>query len=51
MPRALQEVLRALEAPSGPEIELVLIQAVRQGISMDDAQAVLKELRDAGLCT
>jgi hypothetical protein len=51
VPRALQEVLRALESPSGREIELVLVQAVHQGISMDDAQAVLKELRDAGLCT
>ncbi len=48
---ALHEVLRALETPTQPEIDLVLIQAVHQGISMEGAQSVLKQLRDAGLCT
>jgi hypothetical protein len=47
----LHEVLRALETPTKTEIDLVLIQAVQEGISMEGAQAVLKQLRDAGLCT
>lgn len=48
---ALHEVLRALETPTQTEIDLVLIQAVQEGISMEGAQAVLQQLRDAGLCT
>lgn len=48
---ALHEVLRALETPTQTELDLVLIQAVQQGISMEGAQAVLQQLRDAGLCT
>lgn len=46
----LHEVLRALETPTKTEIDLVLIQAVQEGISMEGAQAVLQQLRDAGLC-
>ena len=50
VPIVLQDVLRALETPTKTEIDLVLIQAVQEGISMEGAQAVLKQLRDAGLC-
>jgi hypothetical protein len=48
--RALREVLVALDNPDRAELDAVLIRAVQSGITMEDAQRLLEQLREQGLC-